>query len=504
MTIKNDLAAKYQEIDTTLKMFSASQTGSGTFILLEKQFQQLIDLKQQHENELDEQDIIAIEDKKLAIINAIFLQLNRNSMPKKRKNELLPNKLEKLFSYPYAVIGSFLAGVGGYIGMNAILNLVLNTANPLALGLAIGTGIFEGCLFAFRDVRFLKKSIGVNFFKVKPLIEIYKKEAALLKTIPKLLVSHSYQSSMSSDEYYGHYRLLKRFHSDLTTKNAVLKASFKESPIRKLSKVVANTIDGFLCTSSGFFLGKCVIGIFAAAFAATPIGLAICAGAALFALGTFLLLRKSTISSTIDKFVGEPKKLIINQNQLLDNQTGLNSKLQQLKNIIQSKKTLEFEKQKLNAKIIELERKAHQCDQLSNDYNQKCVENSELNLKLNSLEEKVSYLVAIPSKKVEEPQSPIEDKSIISIPANIGQKPCNDGVQSPILTAQIERQVNQKTYDPNLREAGVNVVQTKKISKEKKHVLNYSKVKHNLFFKHKKVNDEKIQTRKVGNGSFII
>jgi hypothetical protein len=360
MPINIILIKKSKTLAAILDEYRASQECDTTYVQpLIEHFKALSFIQQQHETKITDEDKLAIEKQKLAIMQAITIKLKLSHETEGTHSKQRPSHsfLQQCFAYLYATVGPILAGIAGYLAATAIFNFISLT-NPVSMGFAIVAGMLECALFIIRDLRCLKKHTGVSFFKTAELMSIYKKQLSCITKIHDSLLSYFCTESLSTNDYVAYKRLVKLFHQDLAEKNKAIKTLYSETPLRKITKVIFNSVDALLCASAGFFFGKCVLCLVTVSLASNPIGLAICGAIAVFSLATFIYLKRNTISTAIDKMIGEPKKLLIKQDNMLQHPNGISSFYNKIRLIIRKKKNQKLEPKERDAKFYLLEQKA--------------------------------------------------------------------------------------------------------------------------------------------------
>ena len=356
MAINKTLLLIYGRINDLLNKFKNGDINNIAYLnQLTIQFVSLMDMRAESSDLLNDEDILSIEQHKLAIIKGIFSHFSETSLvsnPAIRSRKDL-SIFKKIFMYSYAILSPFFTGISGFFGCLSMLNIFFSITNPVSLITGIVVGALEAIFSIGGDVKDVGDLLGVSFWKTAPLMETYRKQLGVIKKIHHHLLSSYCYAQLKAESYKKYQAILNVFHEDLNEKHQMISSHYEESFLRKGIKILADIVKGTLCIGSGFFTGQYVLSLFVtASFIAGPIGIGICSALAVFFLASYIYLQKDGVRNIIDRMRGDPKKLKLDQEHLLNDEKGISGFNNEMNLIIQWKRRQEFESPRCKNKII--------------------------------------------------------------------------------------------------------------------------------------------------------
>lgn len=317
-------------------------------------YEELMRFQKVNSHKLKDDQQLEIERCKTELIEVFFYKLNQEKAINKKNKEIAPHK--RFFAYVFSIIGTVFAGVNGFSVGRALLQIIPNLSDPIALAGGVIFGVLESLLFIGIDVLDVKKTFGVSSLNMKPILKEYKNQLEETKKSSCLLVSNCCARRLSSGQYISCQRAMNTFTQDIREKNEKLVELCKESPLRKAARFTISALNGALCTGSGVLAGKSLLILLGAtALASTPVGWAISAAIGFFSLASFVYLKRKNIFNVFDKLSGNPKALKKEQDKFIQSESGAVNFNNEVDAIIAEKSLNEAKEKQLNSRVQELE-----------------------------------------------------------------------------------------------------------------------------------------------------
>ena len=264
-----------------------------------REFKTLCELE--HDKKNSNNDLLLLEQYKLAILENFYHYLNDQYSQKKCEEKKQQSKiwlaLKALFFMLIGLFGMSTSGVFDFLFIKSLLSIIPHITHPLVFIISGVCTILNAALYASFQIAILKNMLGINFANINHL-SLHQKQIQMTKNMNTLLLDSTINNQMSPANYQGYSRMAIVANQNITHLKPKYAGSYQEKWYLKIPRYGILGFGALMTMAGGYFMGVSLVTGVLPMLVGTPPGWIIIGFSMVCMVALYFAMRNTALSGT--------------------------------------------------------------------------------------------------------------------------------------------------------------------------------------------------------------